>query len=181
MPPAEKKGKQVLFVDANNKPIVTEDFLKARESAALAGQVYNPPVGFTLVGNAAGNPKYPYNPYYKSFSPRIAAAWNPNFDSGLLADVFGRNKTVIRGGYSILYGRLNGVALLLTPLLSTGLIQPVQCFSPLINCTCSPTQTSHPNNSFRIGPTSGGFDGTVAPIQPHLATLPHPVVPAVTA
>jgi hypothetical protein len=178
MPPAEKKGKQVLFVDANNKPIVTEDFLKARESAALAGQVYNPPVGFTLVGNAAGHPKYPYNPYYKSFSPRIAAAWNPNFDSGLFGDVFGRNKTVIRGGYSLLYGRLNGVDLVLVPLLGTGLIQAVQCFGPLIDGTCS-GGTGTPGNAFRIGPSANGFDGLVAPLPAASPTLPQPDFPGI--
>ena len=176
MPPNEKNGKQIVMVGPDNKPISTEAYLKQRESAALAGQVFNPDVGFSLVHNVAGNPKYPYNPYYKSLSPRIAAAWNPNFDSGLFADLFGRRKTVIRGGYSILYGRLNGVALLLTPLLSTGLIQPVQCFSPLMNGTCSPSQTSTPNNAFRIGP-----DGTVAPITPALPTLPQPVIPGVNA
>ena len=176
MPPHEASGKQIVMVGPDNKPIVTQDYLNARESAALAGNVYNPDIGFSLVHNVAGHPKYPYDPFYKSFSPRIAAAWNPNFDSGLLGDVFGRNKTVVRGGYSILYGRLNGVALLLTPLLSTGLIQPVQCFSPLRNGTCSPTQTSTPNNAFRIGP-----DGTVAPLPPPLPTLPQPVVPGVNA
>jgi hypothetical protein len=181
MPPNEKNGKQIVMVGPDNKPIVTEDYLKAREAAALSGQVYNPDVGFSLVHNVAGHPKYPYDPYYKSFSPRIAAAWNPNFDSGLLADVFGHRKTVIRGGYSILYGRLNGVALLLTPLLSTGLIQPVQCFSPLMNGICSPNQTSTPTNAFRIGPSASGFDGTVAPIPPPLANLPQPVVPGVNA
>jgi len=181
MPPDEKNGKQIVMVGADNKPISTEAYLKAREDAALQGNVYNPFVGFSLVHNVAGHPKYPYDPYYKSFSPRIAAAWNPSFDSGLLADVFGHNKTVIRGGYSILYGRLNGVALLLTPLLSTGLIQPVQCFSPLSNGSCSPGQTSTPNTAFRIGPTSAGFDGTVAPIQPPLPTLPQPVIPGVNA
>ena len=180
MPPNEKDGKQIVMVGPDNKPISTEAYLKARETAALAGQVYNPDIGFSLVHNVAGHPKYPYNPYYKSFSPRIAAAWNPNFDSGLFAEVFGRNKTVIRGGYSILYGRLNGVALLLTPLLSTGLIQPVQCFSPLSNGTCS-SNPSTPNNAFRIGPTSGGFDGTVAPLPPALPTLPQPVFPGVNA
>jgi hypothetical protein len=179
MPPNEKNGKQIVMVGPDNKPISTEAYLKARETAALAGQVYNPDIGFSLVHNVAGHPKYPFNPYYKSFSPRIAAAWSPSFDSGLLSDVFGRNKTVIRGGYSILYGRLNGVALLLTPLLSTGLIQPVQCFSPLMNGTCSNVST--PNNAFRIGPTSGGFDGTVAPLPPALPTLPQPVFPGVNA
>jgi hypothetical protein len=157
--------------------------LKARENAALAGQIYNPDVGFSLVHNVAGKPKYPYNPYYKSFSPRIAAAWNPSFDSGLLGDLFGRNKTVIRGGYSILYGRLNGVALLLTPLLSTGLIQAVQCFSPLMDGTCPSSQTSTPSNAWRIGPhtTPGSFDGLVAPITPALPTLPQPDFPGVNA
>jgi len=181
MPPNEKNGKQIVMVGPDNKPISTEAYLKARESAALNGDVYNPFVGFSLVHNVAGHPKYPYNPYYKSLSPRIAVAWNPNFDSGLFADLFGHNKTVIRGGYSILYGRLNGVALLLTPLLATGLIQPVQCFSPLKNGLCSASQTSTPNNAFRIGPSANGFDGTTAPIPPPLSILPQPVVPGVNA
>jgi hypothetical protein len=176
MPPYEQDGKQIVMVGPDNKPISTEDYLNARKNAALQGEVYNPPVGFSLVHNVAGHPKYPYDPFYKGFSPRIAAAWNPNFDSGLLGDVFGHRKTVVRGGYSILYGRLNGVALLLTPLLSTGLIQPVQCFSPLRTGLCSANQTSTPNTAFRIGP-----DGNVAPLPPPLPQLPQPVIPGVNA
>ncbi len=164
MPPVEKQGKQVAFVDGNtSKPISTQEYLNAREQAALAGQVYNPMVGFTLDGNVAGHPKYPYNPYYKSFSPRVAAAWNPSFDSGLLGDLFGRNKTVIRGGYSMLYGRLNGVDLVLVPLLGTGLIQAVQCIGPLRgdpNClNPGGAGGSTPRTAFRIGPDGhGGAD-----------------------
>ena len=79
--------------------------------------MYNPQVGFTLVGNTAHPSKYPYNPFYGEWSPRIAAAW----------DVFGDGRTVIRGGYGRTYGRLNGVDLVLVPLLGTGLIQAVQC------------------------------------------------------
>ena len=44
--------------------------------AALQGQVYNPQVGFTLLGNTAHPSKYPYNPFYGEWSPRIAAAWD---------------------------------------------------------------------------------------------------------
>ena len=33
----------------------------------------------------------------------------------------------MRGGYGRIYGRLNGVDLVLVPLLGTGLIQAVQC------------------------------------------------------
>jgi hypothetical protein len=181
MPPVEAEGKQVVLVDANNKPIDTQSYLNARENAALAGQVYNPNVGFALVGNVAGHPKYPYNPYYKSFSPRIAAAWNPSFDSGLLGDIFGHGKTVIRGGYGILYGRLNGVGLVLVPLLGTGLIQAVQCISPQTDGTCAGTGGSTPGSAFRIGPTAGGFDGLVAPLPSPSHTLPQPDFPGVNA
>jgi len=179
MPPYEKDGKQIVLVGPDNKPILTEAYLTARKNAALAGQVYNPDVGFSLVHNVAGKPKYPYDPFYGGFSPRVAGAWNPGFGDGLLGAIFGRNKTVIRGGYGILYGRLNGVAQLLTPLLSTGLIQAVQCFSPLINGTCGGTST--PGNAWRIGPSGQGFDGLVAPISPGLSTLPQPDFPGINA
>jgi hypothetical protein len=178
MPPVEKQGKQIVLVDANDKPVDTMAYLDARQKAALAGNVFNPELGFALVGNVAGHPKYPYNPYYKSFSPRIAAAWNPGFDSGLLGDVFGKNKTVIRGGYSILYGRLNGVGLVLVPLLGTGLIQAVQCFGPLADGTCS-GGTGTPNNAFRLGPTANGFNGLVAPLPAAGQTLNQPDFPGV--
>ena len=41
----------------------------------------------------------------------------------------GDDKTVIRGGYGRIYGRLNGVDLVLVPLLGTGLIQPVSALA----------------------------------------------------
>ena len=182
MPPKEAQGKQVAFVDASNKIIDTQQFLNARASAALGGQVYNPAVGFNLIGNVAGHPDI-YNPYYKSFSPRIAAAWNPRFDEGVLASLFGRNETVIRGGYSILYGRLNGVDLVLVPLLGTGLIQAVQCLSPLKDGTCAGSTLSIPANSFRICPTSQNANcgGLVAPLPAGSATLPQPDYPGINA
>jgi hypothetical protein len=181
MPPTEAQGKQVVFVDASGKPIDTQAYLNSRESAALAGQVYNPEVGFTLVHSVVGQSKYPYNPYYKSFSPRVAGAWNPSFDSGLLRDIFGKNKTVIRGGYGILYGRLNGVDLVLVPLLGTGLIQAVQCVSPLMDGTCGGIGGATPNTAWRIGPTAGGFDGLVAPLPAASQTLPQPDFPGYNA
>src|SRR5579862_3208677 len=132
MPPVEAQGKQVELVDQNDAPISAEDFLAARKRAALLGNVFNPQVGFALVGNTGGGLKYPYNPFYGEFSPRIAAAWNPHFDSSsMMGKVFGSQETVIRGGYGRVYGRLNGVDLVLVPLLGTGLIQPVQCLNNL--------------------------------------------------
>jgi hypothetical protein len=181
MPPKEAQGKQIAFVDNNDKIIDTAAYLKSRETAALSGNVFNPNVGFALIGNVAGHPTNFYNPFYKSFSPRIAVAWNPKFDGGILADVFGRNQTVVRGGYSILYGRLNGVGLVLLPLLGTGLIQAVQCISPTNTGACAGNGGSTPATSFRIGPTASGFGGLVAPLPAGSPTLPQPDFPGINA
>jgi len=182
MPPVEAQGKQISFVDQAGQQISTVAYLNARKAAALQGQVYNPVVGFALVGNTDGGDKYPYKPFYGSFSPRIAAAWNPNYDGGILGNVFGHGKTVIRGGFGILYGRLNGVDLVLVPLLGTGLIQAVQCVSPLnTGNACGGPNGATAKTAFRIGPTASGFNGLVAPIPAASPTLPQPDFPGINA
>jgi hypothetical protein len=181
MPPVEESGKQIEFVDSAGQQLDTVAYLNARKSAALQGQVYNPDVGFALVGNTGGGQKYPYKPFYGSFSPRVAAAWNPSFDSGILGKAFGHGQTVVRGGFGILYGRLNGVDLVLVPLLGTGLIQAVQCVSPLANGACGGPNGAAANTAFRIGPTAAGFNGLVAPLPAASATLPQPDFPGINA
>ncbi len=186
MPPTEALGKQIELVDSSGQQLGEASYIKQREAAALQGQVYNPEVGFALVGNTGPGQKYPYDPYYGSFSPRIAAAWNPNYTDGILGKLFGGNKSVVRGGYSRVYGRLNGVDQVLVPLLGDGLIQAVTCrenvMAGVIAGTSGP-QCATPvgglsvANAFRVGPTAGGWDGLVAPIPPAAATLPQPVFP----
>ena len=179
MPPVEKNGKQIELVDGAGQQLDLMAYLNARKAAALQGQVYNPVVGFALVGNTGGGQKYPYLPFYGSFSPRLAAAWNPNITEGFLGKAFGGNRTVIRGGYSRVYGRLNGVDLVLVPLLGTGLIQPVQCGNNNMNGTCTVPAGSTaltPANAFRIG-----TDGNVAPIPAASQTLPQPTFPGVNS
>jgi hypothetical protein len=179
MPPVEATGKQVELVDQSDQLISAESYLANRKRAALQGQVYNPEIGFALVGNTENGLKYPYNPFYGSFSPRIAAAWNPHFNSDSLAGkMFGHEDTVIRGGYGRVYGRLNGVDLVLVPLLGTGLMQPVQCVgSAFRNGTCGASEhTATPATAFRIG-----VDGLTAPLQQPSATLPQPDFPGYNA
>jgi hypothetical protein len=175
MPPVERNGKQIELVDGANQVIDVQAYLRSRKNAALQGQVYNPTVGFNLVGNTENGRKYPYDPFYGSFSPRIAAAWNPKPSEGMLRSIFGNGDSVIRGGYGRIYGRLNGVDLLLVPLLGTGLIQPVQCFGPLMDgVTCATSAGANPNNAFRVG-----VDGLTAPIPAALPTLPQPLYPGI--
>lgn len=182
MPPVEANGKQVELVDQAGQQIDTVAYLNARKAAALEGQVYNPEVGFALVGNTGGGQKYPYRPFYGSFSPRVAVAWNPNFSGGIGGKAFGQGKTVIRSGFSILYGRLNGVDLVLVPLLGTGLIQAVQCVSPVRNDPqCLNPGNATPFNAFRIGPAASGWNGLVAPLPVGSQTLPQPDFPGINA
>src|SRR5215470_15446909 len=180
MPPTEAKGKQIELVDSSAQQLDTMAYIKQREAAALQGQVYNPTVGFALVGNTGAGQKYPYLPFYGSFSPRVAAAWNPNYTDGFVGKLFGGNKSVIRGGYSRVYGRLNGVDLVLVPLLGTGLIQAVQCrqnFMPVGGAAplCGPTNPTIAN-AFRVG-----VDGNNAPIPAAAPNLPQPTFPGINA
>jgi Carboxypeptidase regulatory-like domain len=176
MPPTEASGKQTVLVDSSDNPVKTLDYLAQRKAAALQGQVYNPNLGFALVANVGNGRKYPYNPFYGSFSPRVGAAWSPHFDGdGLGSHIFGHEGTVIRGGYGRIYGRLNGVDLVLVPLLGVGLIQPVQCTQALASGACGPANPTA-TTGFRIG-----VDGASAPLAAATPTLPQPVFPGVNS
>ncbi|MGC2301470.1 MAG: carboxypeptidase-like regulatory domain-containing protein, partial [Acidobacteriaceae bacterium] len=161
MPPTEVSGKQTVLVDAADEPVQTEDYIKQRQAAALQGSVYNPEVGFALVHNVGSGLKYPYQPFYGSFSPRVGVAWNPGFSKA----------TVIRGGYGRIYGRLNGVDLVLSPLLGIGLIQAVACDQTFMNGSCGPNNPTA-GNAFRIG-----VDGNSAPLPAAAPSLPQPAFP----
>jgi hypothetical protein len=179
MPPVDKNGNIIVAVDQSDQQLNVVSYLNARRQAALLGQSYNPTIGFALLGNTAGGTqKYPYNPFYGEFSPRVAAAWNPDFGDGFLGRrLFGGKSTVIRGGYGRIYGRLNGVDLVLVPLLGTGLIQPVQCFNPTFAggaASCGQNQATAAT-AFRMGK-----DGNTAPLAVASATLPQPDFPGIS-
>jgi hypothetical protein len=172
MPPYELQGKQVALVDGNGQPIAADNFLADRQSAALQGGMYTPTVGYELVRGIGTGLKYPYNPYYGEFSPRASFAWNPHYSDGILGKLVGNGKTVLRGGYSRIFGRLNGVDLVLVPLLGPGLLQGVTCVGPTSNGGCAGTGVPTPLNGFRIG-----TDGLVAPLAAGAPTLPQPYYP----
>jgi hypothetical protein len=127
MPPTEDTGNQVMFTDATGNAIYLDQFLNQRKNAALTGAVYNPTIGFALLKNVGGGRKYPYDPFYSGFSPRLSLAWNPRFSSPGLNKIFGDGATVLRAGYGRIYGRLNGSPNVLNPLLSPGLLLGTQC------------------------------------------------------
>jgi len=174
MPPYELQGKQVQLVDDSDQPISLTSYLEAKQKAALAGQVYDPEIGFATTPNVAGGGKYPFKPFYGQFSPRLAAAWNPHFGSGLLGKVLGNKQTVVRGGYSRIYGRLNGGRVVGSPVLGAGLEQVVQCIGASSSGQCLGTSGVTPATAFRIG-----TDGLVAPLPAVTPTLAQPYFPGV--
>jgi hypothetical protein len=177
MPPYETNGVQDYLTDANGVPITYNQFLGNVVSNANNGQVYNPSLGFVPIGGVAGHPKYPFQPYYGAFSPRISIAWSPNASSGILGKLFGSQKTVIRGGYARIYDRTNAVNMVLTPLLGYGFGQTIKCNGPGIKAGtpgCYGTAGTDPTNAFRIG-----VDGNTVPFPAVTPTLPIPAQPGV--
>jgi hypothetical protein len=76
-------------------------YFNDRLVGAAAGVPFTQPISFNLSGPANGAQPL-YNWDTNNFQPRVAFAWSPRFEHGLLAKFFGKHdESVIRGGYSI--------------------------------------------------------------------------------
>ena len=92
-------------------------------------------------------------------SARVAAAWSPKFDSGLLGKIFGSGKTVLRGGYSRMYARMNGINLVQVPLQGPELASRYRASAPAGRASVWVRPASIRRTAFRIG-----VDGLTAPL-----------------
>ena len=163
--PHESTGKYDLLVYANtNQPVDYQGYFGQRgaslNSGVLPGQAFNPLFGVSPVGSVAA----PFTNQVRvtdwhEFGPRISAAWQID------------KKTVVRGGYSIVYERfddINEVSLVLT---TGGLLDVDACGGPVLSggspvCTNGRT---NPSNAFRIG-----VDGNSVPVPaPFAAPIPY--------
>jgi hypothetical protein len=171
VPAQEATGKQIIAVLAGTGQILDPSaYLQQRQQAALNGQVYNPLVGMEPIKSAHRD--YPYDIVYKDFAPRIAVAWNPKFDGGVMGWLFGNGKTVFRGGYARLYDRLNGVQKVINPLQALGFGQTLTCLGPSSSGQCRGSSGVDPTTAFRVG-----IDGSTIPIPALSATAPVPLIP----
>jgi hypothetical protein len=176
MPPVEDNGKQVILLDQSGKQLDLANYINTKKQMALQGQIFNPIIGFETAQNL--HMKYPYNPFYGGVSPRAAVAWSPRFNGGILGAVLGQDKTVIRGGWNRIFGRLNGVDLVLVPLLGIGPGQAVSCIGAVNAANavggsqCLGQGGANPNSAFRIG-----VDGNSAPLPAVAQTLAQPYFP----
>lgn len=82
------------------------NFFDRRAAAAANGQALNDLITFDLAGPYYNKPGF-YPQSWTDFSPRVAAAWSPDFSSGFWHSLFGNaGDSVIRGGFSMLYDHL---------------------------------------------------------------------------
>ena len=110
---------EAFMVDASNNQILSANaYLHEKQAAAEAGGIYNPTLGFERL-NASGHSSV-YNTDYGNVAPRVSLAWNPTFKEGLLGKAFGAQKTVLRGGFGIYYGRLDSEDSIVSPGLTSG-------------------------------------------------------------
>src|SRR5437667_3801 len=146
--------------------------------AALAGQVFHPPVGFRPIGNTGRTYRVAVVGY--NVEPRVAAAWQPNFRGGRLGRLFGGGKTVFRGGYWHFYDRLNGVQTAVDTLQAVGFGQSLLCLAPFSPKLTNPDPTKPCKGNSGTAPDTAmriGTDGSILSLPPIPATVTPPVVP----
>ncbi len=174
--PTEQSGLQTIMTIASTGQEVTNAYMAQKQQAALAGQIYNPAFGFVPVGNLK---KPVYNVDYKDFAPRISAAWNPSAHSGILGKLLGERKSVIRGGFAMVYDRGNTVQSVEIPMLGIGFDENIIIGAPPCTATgaggagCSAAAGVAANPglaSFRVG-----ADGTLP--LPVATAASIPIVP----
>ncbi len=170
-PPKEKLNRQTLVVDAASlKSLTGPGYIAAKQAAALAGQTFNPTLGFEPV-KAAG--RTVFNTDYGDVAPRVALAWTPAFDSGFLGRLSGNHKTVIRGGFGLVYDRTNTVQSVIIPMLGVGFAQTISVGAPLCNASGSPGAGCN----FGVGAANPGAASFRVGVD---GNLPLPTVPAVS-
>ena len=101
-PPWETNG----FQSAVNVDI--HQWLSQREINQLAGvpSDASPLLSWDLAGRANGKPSW-FQPNKKDFAPRLALAWSPGYQDGLLKAIFGGpGKSSLRVGAGMFYDRL---------------------------------------------------------------------------
>ncbi len=175
--PTEQNNLQTVMIDATSSQLINPmQFLETKMQSALQGQVYNPTVGFAPV-NQAHVPVY--NIDWGDVAPRAALAWNPSVESGLLGRILGKGKTVVRGGFGIVYDRSNTVQAVEIPMLGVGFDQTINIQTPACNstgpggpgCNAAAGAANPGLSNFRVG-----VDGTLP--LPVATRATSPVIPA---
>lgn len=144
-PPWETKGLQVTPTESlntwfNNRGMGMNNGVSSIDA---------PLVAFNWAGPANGGTPGYYGWDYKNFGPRVAFAWSPGYDSGLLQSIFGgAGRSSVRAGFGIVYDRIgeglldtfdqNGAFGLSTSIPNAAASESVQCTPRIVNVNVIP-------------------------------------------
>jgi hypothetical protein len=175
-PPWETNGLEVtpLGIPLNGgAPIGLSQWFQLRANKAASGgsSVDDPLLSYSLAGPSNGKQGY-YNWDYHNFGPHVSFAYTPRPTGGLLESLFGSgDKTVIRGGFGIVYDRI-GAGLLQTFDangsfgLSTGITAPVPCVGPTVLDPCTGTPVAPRLTDLNVVPQNDASGNPYFPATP---------------
>ncbi len=173
-PPTEAHDQQTFEIDNGTGQILTATgYIQAKNQAALSGQVFNPTIGYLPIKDS-GRSRI-WNTDYGNIAPRLSVAWNPSYKDGLLGNVFGQGKTVVRAGFGIYYDRINNVQSVEIPQLGVGFAQTLVLATPACNLN---TGATGPGCNAAAGASNIGASGFRVGVD---GDLPVPQVPAVSS
>jgi len=99
--PYEINGLQASFFNTTLSQLLAVRAQNGLEG--ISGPDATPQLTYQLSGKANHNVPDLYDPDKLDFSPRIALAWNPNFQEGPFHAIFGDHKTVVRAQASVIF------------------------------------------------------------------------------
>lgn len=185
-PPRDRTGRQTRMINAETgEPLTYANYIGPRAAAARRGEIYNPLVAFEPVGPSSELFKTDWN----NFAPRFAFAWSPSFKGGFLGSLLDKHKTVLRGGFAVLYDRINTFESVIIPVLGVGYSQTSTLRAPACNSTSAggtgcATTGGAPSTVFRLGvdgtlplPTRTALGAPFIPSQPFGETLSFQIDP----
>jgi len=181
-PPAERNQQQVLLEAAGTGQVLSAaGYLNAKAAAASAGTIYNPTLSYVPIQYTGQSV---FNTDYGDIAPRLAAAWNPSLQGGLLGTIFGDRKSVLRGGLGMVYDRSNMVQNVEIPMLGVGFAQTLTVAKPLCDASATPGAGCNPLIGTTADPGAASFrvgvDGSIP--LPAFAPTPNPqggVIPGI--
>ncbi|HKY28424.1 MAG TPA: carboxypeptidase-like regulatory domain-containing protein [Pyrinomonadaceae bacterium] len=176
-PLQEKLDRIALITDLNTGEVFSaESYLRAKEQAALAGQVFNPRIGVRPLNDSGRDTLFDTD--YSNLGPRVAVAWSPSFKDGLMGHLLGQ-RSVLRGGFGIVHDRVNTISVLLPAAFGIGFGQVLQTPAPLCNVSGTPGAGCNPAagaGNRALSAFRAGVDGNI-PIPPFTGGT-SPIVPA---
>ncbi|HXW57634.1 MAG TPA: carboxypeptidase-like regulatory domain-containing protein [Candidatus Cybelea sp.] len=178
-PPTDILGRQTILENATTGQFITApEYLGAKLSNALAGNIYNPPQGYVPVHDAHSSV---FNTDWGDWAPRASVAWNPGFDEGLLSRIFGNKQTVFRGGYSRVFDRESTIETVVIPMLGVGFGETINTGTPIPSCAASGAAGAGCNAGVSgTNPGAGDFrvgvDGAIP--LPTETSVSSPIIPS---